>query len=156
MHATFKPHHFLDFLYEMAENGGTFETVHPYGHIMGYYGNLLSAGKIDSVTFTTAADDPCKPCKNLVDGICMDVFSKEEAELYGFARKYDNSMKLDTDIERALPEVFAFETERNIDQIYGMLKEKLTPEIILLNWLRPNRVELTFQGLEMAINARNK
>ena len=156
MHATFKPHHFLDFLYEMAENGGTFETEHPYGHIMGYYGNLLSAGKIDSVTFTTAADDPCKPCKNLVDGICMDVFSKAEAELYGFARKYDNSMKLDTDIERALPDVFAFETERNIDHIYGMLKEKLTPEIILLNWPRPNRVELTFKGLEMAINARNK
>ena len=156
MHATFKPHHFLDFLYEMAENGGSFETEHPYGHIMGYYGNLLSAGKIDSVTFTTAADDPCKPCKNLVDGICRDVFPPEEAALYGFERKYDNSMKLDTDIERALPEVFSFETERNIDQIYGMLKEKLTPEIILLNWPRPNRVELTFQGLEMAILARNK
>ena len=80
----------------------------------------------------------------------------EKDDMVAFARKYDNSMKLDTDIERALPEVFAFETERNIDQIYGMLKEKLTPEIILLNWPRPNRVELTFQGLEMAILARNK
>ena len=138
----------------MAENGGTFETEHPYGHIMGYYGNLLSAGKIDSVTFTTAADDPCKPCKNLVDGICMDVFSKEEAELYGFARKYDNSMKLDTDIERALPEAFSFEKERSIDQVYALLKEKLTPDIILLNWPRENRVELTYRGLEMAIQAR--
>ena len=154
MHATFKPHHFLDFLYEMAENDGTFETEHPYGHIMGYYGNLLSAGKIDSVTFTTAADDPCKPCKNLVDGICMDVFSKEEAELYGFARKYDNSMKLDTDIERAFPEAFSFEKERSIDQVYALLKEKLTPQIILLNWPRENRVELTYHGLEMAITAR--
>ena len=155
MHATFKPHHFLDFLYEMAENGGTFETEHPYGHIMGYYGNLLSAGKIDSVTFTTAADDPCKPCKNLVDGICMDVFSREEAELYGFARKYDNSMKLDTDIERALPEVFSFEKERSIDEVYALLQEKLTPDIILLNWPRENRVELTYHGLKMAITARN-
>ena len=155
MHATFKPHHFLDFLYEMAENGGTFETEHPYGHIMGYYGNLLSAGTIDSVTFTTAADDPCKPCKNLVDGICMDVFSREEAELYGFARKYDNSMKLDTDIERALPEVFSFEKERSIDEVYALLQEKLTPDIILLNWPRENRVELTYHGLKMAITARN-
>jgi hypothetical protein len=106
------------------------------------------------VTFTTAADDPCKPCKNLVDGICMDVFSKEEAELYGFARKYDNSMKLDTEIERALPEVFSFEKERSIDQVYALLKEKLTPDIILLNWPRENRVELTYRGLEMAIQAR--
>lgn len=156
MHATFKPHHFLDYLYEMAENGGMFETEHPYGHIMGYYGNLLSAGKIDTVTFTTAADDPCQPCKNLVDGICMDVFSKEEAELYGFARKYDNSMKLDTDIERALPDVFAFDKVLSIDEVYALLKDKLTPEIILLNWPRPNRVELTYKGLQMAIQARNE
>ena len=156
MHATFKPHHFLDFLYEMAENGGVFETEHPYGHIMGYYGNLLSAGKIDTVTFTTAADDPCRPCRNLVDGICMDVFSKEEAELYGFARKYDNSMKLDTDIERALPEVFAFDKVLSIDTVYALLKEKLTPGVILLNWPRPNRVELTYKGLQMAIQARNR
>ena len=156
MHATFKPHHFLDFLYEMAENGGVFETEHPYGHIMGYYGNLLSAGKIDTVTFTTAADDPCRPCRNLVDGICMDVFSREEAELYGFARKYDNSMKLDTDIERALPEVFAFDKVLSIDTVYALLKEKLTPDVILLNWPRPNRVELTYKGLQMAIQARNR
>ena len=156
MHAAFKPHHFLDFLYEMAENGGVFETANPFGHVMGKYGNLLAAGKIDSVTFTSGADDPCIPCRNLVDGICMDVFSKEEAELYGFARKYDNSMKLDTDIARALPKVFSFETERSIDQVYKILKEMLTPEIILLNWPRPNRVELTYKGLEMAILARNK
>jgi hypothetical protein len=84
----------------------------------------------------------------------MDVFSKEEAELYGFSRKYDNSMKLDTDIERALPEVFSFEKERNIDEVYALLKEKLTPEIILLNWPRKNRVELTYNGLEMATTAR--
>lgn len=156
MHATFKPHHFLDFLYEIAENGGVFETEHPYGHIMGYYGNLLSTGQIDTVTFTTAADDPCMPCKNLLNGICMDVFSKEEAELYGFARKFDNSMKLDTDIERALPCVFSFDCKRSIDDVYALLKEKLTQDIILLNWPRENRVELTYRGLDMAIKAREK
>ena len=156
MHATFKPHHFLDFLYEMAENGGVFKTEHPYGHIMGYYGNLLSAGKIDTVTFTTAADDPCRPCKNLVDGICMDEFTTPEAISFnkGFTRKYDYNMKMDTDLVAALPSVFSLGQERSIDELYYMLLEKLTPEIILLNWDRENRVELTFKGIEMAIQTR--
>ena len=30
----------------------------------------------------------------------------------------------------------------------------MTPEIILLNWDRENRVELTFRGIAMAIQAR--
>ena len=74
MHATFKPHHFLDFLYEMAENNGVFELFSPYGHVMGHYGNLLAAGKIDTVSFTAGADDPCKPCQKLREGICTDIF----------------------------------------------------------------------------------
>ena len=156
MHATFKPHHFLDFIYEMAENGGTFDTYSPYGHIMGYYGNLLSAGKIDTVSFTSGADDPCKPCRNLKDGICMDVFSPEAAKLNGFDRKYDYNMKLDLTFEGVLPDIFSFDQERSIDDVYSMLKENLTPEIILMNWPREDRVALTYRGLDMAIQARNQ
>ena len=155
MHATFKPHHFLDFLYEMAENNGVFETFSPYGHVMGHYGNLLSAGKIDTVSFTAGADDPCKPCQKLKEGICTDIFPAAVAAQYGIERKYDYNRKLDLSFEAALPDIFSFDQERNIDEVYVQLKEKLTPEIILLNWPRENRVELTLRGLEMAIQARN-
>ena len=155
MHAVFKPHHFLDFLYEMAENGGYFDTYSPYGHVMGYYGNLLSDGKIDTIAFTTGADDACRPCRKLADGICTDVFPTAVADRYGTARKYDYNMKLDLALVQALPCVFTCEQEQDIDTVYAMLQEKLTPEIILLNWPRDNRVELTLRGLAMAIKARD-
>lgn len=154
MHATFKPHHFLDFIYEMAENNGVFDTFSPYGHIMGYYGNLLSAGEIDTVSFTSGADDACSPCKKLAEGICTDVFPPDVALRYGVERKYDYNMMLDKAFFAALPTVFQPESPRSIDEIYALLREKLTPEIILLNWPRDNRVELTLKGLDMAVNAR--
>ncbi|MBR4961765.1 MAG: hypothetical protein IKY52_12785 [Clostridia bacterium] len=154
MRAVFKPHHFLDFLYEMAENGGCFDTYSPYGHVMGYYGNLLSAGKIDTIAFTTGADDACRPCQKLADGICTDVFPPAVADRYGVERKYDYNMKLDLAFLEALPSVFTCGKELDIDAVYALLQEKLTPEIILLNWPRDNRVELTLRGLAMAIRAR--
>ena len=156
MHAKFKPHHFLDFIYEMAENGSVFDTYSPYGHIMGYYGNLLSAGKIDTVSFTTGADDACAPCKNLADGICQDTLASADTARHGFTRKYDYNMKLDLDFIAALPEIFTPDREISIDRVYATLKEKLTPEIILLNWEREKRVELTLKGLDMAIEARKE
>ena len=156
MHATFKPHHFLDFLHEIAENNGTFSEESPFGHVMGYYGNLLAAGKIDTVSFTCGADDPCKPCRKLKDGICQDVFDPQTAARYQCDRKYDYNMKLDLTFAEVLPEIFSFDCERSIDDVYAQLKEKLTPEIILLNWPRENRVSLTMRGLDMAIAARGK
>ena len=65
-------------------------------------------------------------------------------------------MKLDLDFIAALPEIFTPDREISIDKVYAMLKEKLTPEIILLNWEREKRVELTLKGLDMAIDARKK
>ena len=60
MHATIKPHHFLDYMYEMAAFNGQFNPVMDSGASYGYYGTLIAAGKIDTVTFTTGADDPKK------------------------------------------------------------------------------------------------
>ena len=74
----------------------------------------------------------------------------------GFTRKYDYNMKMDLDLIEALPSVFSPNQERSIDEIYAMLLEKLTPKIILLNWDRENRVELTFKGIEMAIQTRKR
>ena len=156
MHATIKPHHFLDYMYEMAAYNGQFNPVMDSGASYGYYGTLIAAGKIDTVSFTTGADDPCQKCRNLVDGICQDQFVTPEAIAFnkGFTRKYDYNMKMDLDLIEALPSVFSPDQERSIDEIYAMLQEKLTPEMILLNWDREKRVELTFRGIEMAIQTR--
>lgn len=158
MHATIKPHHFLDYMYEMAAYNGEFNPVMANGSDYGYYGTMIASGKIDSVTFTSGADEPCQHCRNLVDGICMDEFTTPEAISFnkGFTRKYDYNMKMDTDLVAALPSVFSLGQERSIDELYYMLLEKLTPEIILLNWDRENRVELTFKGIEMAIQTRKR
>lgn len=155
MHATFKPHHFLDFLYEIAENNGVFSEVSPSGHLMGCFGNLLAAGKIDTVTFTSGADDPCKPCCKLKDGICTDRFDAATTARYGTDSKYEFNKALDLLFAETLPDIFSFDRERSIDDVYAYLLAHLTPEIILKNWPRDNRAELTMQGLAMAIKARN-
>ena len=157
MHITVKPHHFLDYIYEMAAYNGEINPVMASGSNYGYIGTLIAAGKIDSVSFTTGADDPCQNCCKLVDGICQDQFVTPEAIAFnkGFTRKYDYNMKMDTDLVQVLPEVFALGQERSIDEVFAQLKEKLTPEIILLNWQREQRVELTMRGLEMLIQTRN-
>ena len=154
MHAIFKPHHFLDFLYDIAKFNGVLSTVSPYGHAYGACANLLAAGKVDTVTFTSGADDTCKPCRKLKDGVCSDIFPPETAARYGVDRKYDYNLKMDLRLMQALPEVFSPDVERSIDDVYALLREKLTPEIILLNWPQPNRPELTLRGLDMAIRAR--
>ena len=53
---TIKPHHFLDYMYEIAAFNGQFNPVMDSGASYGYYGTLIAAGKIDTVTFTTGAD----------------------------------------------------------------------------------------------------
>ena len=146
----------MDYMYEMAAYNGEFNPVMINGASYGYYGTLIAAGKIDTVSFTTGADDPCRKCRNLVDGICQDQFVTPEviAANRGFTRKYDYNLKMDMDLIAALPEVFSPDQVRSIDEIYTMLQEKLTPEIILLNWDREDRVGLTFRGLQMAIETR--
>ena len=155
IHATFKPHHFLDFLYEIAENNGVFSEESPSGHLMGYYGNLLAAGKIDTVTFTSGADDSCNPCRKLKDGICTDRFDAATTARYGTDSKYEYNKSLDLQFAALLPDIFSFDCERSIDEVYAYLQKHLTPEIILKNWPRNHRVEYTMQGLAMAMEARN-
>ncbi len=145
-------------MYEMAANNGKMDPFMPNGSDYGYYGTLIASGKIDTVTFTSGADDPCQHCRKLEDGICRDEFTTPEAIAFnkGFTRKYDYNLKMDSDLAEVLPAVFSLGKERSIDEIYAMLLEKLTPEIILLTWDRDNRVELTFRGIEMAIEARKR
>ena len=154
MHATLKPHHFMDLIYKTAALDGVFGNESPFGNDVHVFGNLLASGKIDSITFTSGVDDICKPCNKLSDGICTVIFSEEVAKRYGVERQYEYNLGLDTSFAIALPEVFSFGTERSIESIYDILKEKLTDEIILLNWPIDNRVEMTYRGLDMVISAR--
>jgi len=158
MEALFKPHHFLDLLYELAENNSQFDTFSPTGQQMGYYGNCLAAGEIDTVVFTTGADGPCAPCQKLADGICTDTFTTPEAIAFnrGFTRKYDYNLKMDTDLIGALPQVFTPGQAQPMDGVLAQLREQLTPEMILMTWYRKDRVAMTFRGLEMAIQARKR
>ena len=154
MKAVFKPHHFLDLLCDAGENGGVFDTRSPYGHAYGACGNLLAAGKIDSVVFTSGADDICGPCLKLEDGVCADIFPPAVAAAYGVDRKYDSNLNLDLGFIGILPSIFSPDTERSVDEILELLSEKLTPAIILMNWPRRDRVGLTLRGLALAIRAR--
>ena len=72
----------------VAFHGG-FNTVTQSGSNYGYYGLLIAAGKIDTVTFTLGADDPCHNCRLLKDEICQDQFTTPESIAHnkGFARK---------------------------------------------------------------------
>ena len=154
MHATLKPHHFLDLLCDIAEFGGVYTSSNPYGNLVPVYGSLLAQGNLDSVTFTADVDDICIPCNKLENGICTIIFSDEVAKSYGVTRQYEYNLGLDNSFAKALPEVFGFGVERSIEEIFETLKEKLTYEIILLNWPKENRIDLTKRGLEMAIAAR--
>ena len=154
MHATLKPHHFMDLICDIAEFGGVYENGNPYGNLVPVYGSLLAKGGLDSVTFTAGVDDICVPCNKLENGICSIVFSEEVAKMYGVERQYEYNLGLDNSFARALPEVFGFGVEHSIEEIFETLKEKLTDEIILLNWPRENRIDLTYRGLDMVINAR--
>ena len=154
MHIKIKPHHFLDLICDTAVTNGIFEYISPYGHGMREHGNLLSQGKINSLTFTCEADDICKPCIKLKEGHCTDLYNEELTARFGFDNKYDYNMKLDLGFINVLPEIFSPNIKRDIDDILSLLKEKLTPEIILLNWPRENRVDFTLHGLDMVINAR--
>ena len=154
MHATLKPHHFMDLICDIAEFGGVYTSDNPYGNLVPVYGTLLANGKLDSVTFTAGVDDICVPCHKLENGICTIVFSDEVAKNYGTDRQCEYNLGLDNSFARALPEVFGFGVEHSIEEIFETLKEKLTDEIILLNWPRENRIHLTYRGLDMVINAR--
>ena len=154
MHATLKPHHFMDLICDIAEFGGVYTSDNPYGNLVPVYGSLLAMGGLDSVTFTADVDDICVPCNKLENGICSIVFSEEVAKMYGVERQYEYNLGLDNSFAKALPEVFGFGVQRSIDEIFASLKEKLTDEIILLNWPRENRIDLTYRGLDIVINAR--
>ena len=148
---TIKPHHFLDFLYDLAVC-----DRHDEENLSGNNNALLSRkfsdGEMKKIKFTPFVDDVCRPCNKLIDGVrCIDYFDDETTLNYGFRYKNDFNYQLDLKLNRALPKIFCFDKTQNMFDVLTALEKNLTSEIIdLYLWKRSNRVENTFKGINKA------
>lgn len=147
-----KPHHFLDFLYDLATDNRHNEP-NPNRNANGELCRAFMDGKITKIVFTPFVDDICRPCKCLVDGKrCIQYFDDETTLLYGFRYKNDFNYQLDIKLNAALPNIFMFDVEQNIIDVLKALRDNLTEEIInLYLWRKDTRVKNTFIGIDEAV-----
>ena len=153
-----KPHHFLDYLYDLATDN-RHDEPNPWENRNGELCRDFMDGKVNKIVFTPDVDDICKPCKKLKnDKDCTDFFDEETTKYYGYHFKKDFNYNLDIKLNAALPDIFVFEKEQNILDVLKNLKLYLTNEIInLYLWKRPEREKNTFLGIDKAIEIyRNK
>ena len=147
-----KPHHLLDYLYDLAVNN-RHDEPNPLGNKNGELCRNFMDGKVTKIIFTPGVDDICKPCKKLENGgKCTDIFDDETTKYYGYRFKQDFNYQLDIKLNAALPDVFVFEKEQDILTVLEKLKLYLTNDIInLYLWKRPEREKNTFSGIEKAL-----
>lgn len=146
-----KPHHFLDFLYDLAINN-RHDEENPNENANGELCRAFMDGKISKIKFTPFVDDICRPCKCLIDNRCIQTFDEVTTKDYGTRYKNDFNYQLDIKLNEALPEIFQFDKEQEMIVVLKSLKERLTEEVInLYLWKRENRVSNTFLGIEKAI-----
>ena len=81
-----KPHHFLDIVRDYG--AGAELTPSPYGHAVHVVAEKVLADRRVTLDLVSGIDDICEPCKNHVDGHCIDtttttgeVTSKQEWDL---------------------------------------------------------------------------
>jgi len=114
---------------------------------------MFKKGSFKYIKFTPGVDDICKPCKNLKDGCCLDIFDKETTKRYNTNSKHEFNYALDIRLNKELPDIFVFDKVQSLLDVLTLLKTSLTKEIInLYLWERPNRAEVTFIGIEKAID----
>jgi len=65
-----KPHHLLDIIRDFG--AGKKHQPHPYGHDVHRVAEIIRNNPHALVQLTSAADDICAPCRNLIDGTCTD------------------------------------------------------------------------------------
>lgn len=71
---TLRPHHLLDII---AQYGASHPfTPSPMGHAVHSVAESVIANPEQAAVFVAGADDICAPCRNLVDGRCIDVLSQ--------------------------------------------------------------------------------
>lgn len=118
---------------------------------------MFKKGSFKKIKFTPGIDDICKPCKNLKDGYCLDVFDKETTRRYNTNSKHKFNYNLDIKLNSKLPDIFVFDEVQSLYDVLIMLKTCLTKEIISVYlWERPKRSEMTFIGIEKALQIIKK
>ena len=145
---TIKPHHFLDYLYDLAINN-RHDEPNMFGNNNGELCRKFIDGNMRKIKFTPFVDDICSPCKKLSEEKrCTDYFNDETTLFYGFRYKNDFNYQLDIKLNATLPEIFRFDKEQDMYDVLCALEKNLTEEIInLYLWQRPNRTEKTFEGI---------
>lgn len=146
-----KPHHFLDFLYDLAINN-RHDEENPNGNRNGELCRDFMDGKLTKIIFTPFVDDICAPCNQLKENRCIQSFDDETTKNYGFRFKNDFNYDLDLKLNKALPDIFMFDKVQDTINVLTLLNEKLSDEIInLYLWKREERVKNTFIGINKAI-----
>ena len=146
-----KPHHFLDFLYDLAINN-RHDEENPNGNRNGELCRDFMDGKLTKIIFTPFVDDICAPCNQLKENRCIQSFDDETTKNYGFRFKNDFNYNLDLKLNKALPDIFAFDKVQDTINVLTLLNEKLNDEIInLYLWRREERAKNTFIGINKAI-----
>lgn len=146
-----KPHHFLDFLYDLAINN-RHDEENPNGNRNGELCRDFMDGKLTKIIFTPFVDDICAPCNQLKENRCIQSFDDETTKNYGFRFKNDFNYDLDLKLNKALPDIFVFDKVQDTINVITLLNEKLTDEIInLYLWKREERIKNTFIGIKKAI-----
>ena len=150
---TIKPHHFLDFLYDLGVNN-RHDEPNPNDNANGELCRAFMDGKIRNIIFTPLVDDICRPCNQLdKNKRCIQTFDDATTHYYGFRYKDDFNYDLDMRLNKALPDVFIFDAEQSIVDVLNALAKNLTEEIInLYLWKRPQRAKNTFLGIKKAIS----
>ena len=145
-----KPHHFLDYLYDLGIDYRHDDEVNVNSNNNAELCRAFIDGKMRRIKFTPFVDDICRPCKKLVDGKrCSDCFDDETTLFYGFRYKNDFNYQLDIKLNEALPQIFCFEKVWDTCEVLCELEKNLTKEIIeLYKWQRPERFSKTLQGIK--------
>ncbi|MBO7525755.1 MAG: hypothetical protein J6T42_03040 [Clostridia bacterium] len=149
-----KPHHFLDYLYDLGIDYRHDDEINVNGNNNAELCRAFFDGKIKKIKFTPFVDDICRPCKKLVDGKrCSDFFDDETTLFYGFRYKNDFNYQLDLKLNEALPQIFCFDKIWNTFEVLCELEKDLTGDIIeLYKWERRDRVKNTLIGIKKAMN----
>lgn len=147
-----KPHHLLDFLYDLAIDYSHENEDNPYGSNNGILCWAFIHGYIKKIEFTPYIDDICAPCKKIVNGKCTDLFDEDTTKLYGERLKNDFNYNLDIKLNVSLPDVFKFNEVQNTIDVLKMMQKLLSEDIVdLYLWKRPLRYKKTQEGISKAI-----
>ena len=147
-----KPHHFLDYLYDLAIDN-RHDEPNPKGNKNGELCRDFMDGKLTRIIFTPLVDDICRPCNQLnKKNKCTQLFDEITTKNYGTNSKNEFNYQLDIKLNNVLPDIFVFNKEQRMIDVLVALQERLTKDIInLYLWKRDNRIENTFLGINKAI-----